>query len=493
MKDLKQRTIRGGVARLCAQGGSFLIRLASLMIWARMRGPKDFGLVGMVTAFTGILTMFRDFGLSSAAVQQPTVTDKQVSTLFWINLLVGVVLGLFSVVMAPAIASFYREPRLVWVTIVLAFGFVFNALGVQHSVILMREMRFTALAAINTISLLIGALIAVAGAKMGYGYWALVAMTVSTPLASTIGFWIATAWIPGRPHRQIGLRSMMHFGGTITLNGIVAYIAYNAEKVLIGRFWGADATGLYGRAYQIVNIPTDNLNSAIGEVAFSALSRVQDDAQRFRSYFLKGYTLVMALTIPVTVICMLFAKDIILVVLGPKWLEAVPIFRLLGPTILVFALINPLGWLMWSLGLVRRSLKIAFVFAPIIILGYFVGLPYGPKGVAFAYSTVMTLWAIPHILWSIHRTPVSARDIFSTISRPLASAIAGAGIAFSVRTFYLQKFPPLISLTCESSILIAVFIVILLFVAGEKTFYLDLLRALKHTSSPVNEDILISA
>ena len=179
---------------------------------------------------------------------------------------------------------------------------------------------------------------------------------------------------------------MMRFGGTITLNGIVAYIAYNAEKVLIGRFWGADAIGLYGRAYQIVNIPTDNLNSAIGEVAFSALSRLQDDAQRFRSYFLKGYTLVMTLTIPITVICTVFAKDVILVVLGPKWLEAVPIFRLLGPTILVFALINPLGWLLWSLGLVARSLKIALVFAPIIILGYIIGLPYGPKGVAFAYS-----------------------------------------------------------------------------------------------------------
>lgn len=493
MKDLKQRTIRGGVARLCAQGATFLIRLGSLMILARLLGPKDFGLVGMVTAFTGVLTLFRDFGLSSAAIQRATVTEEQVSTLFWINMLVGVVLGVFSVAMAPAVAVFYHEPRLVWVMIVLAFGFIFNAAGVQHSAILLREMRFTALAVINTIALLVASVFAIAGAKMGYGYWALVMMTVTFPLGSTVGFWIATAWVPGMPHRQSGIRSMMRFGGTITLNGLVAYVAYNAEKVLIGRFWGADAIGLYGRAYQIVSIPTDNLNTAVGEVAFSALSRLQNDAQRFRSYFLKGYALVLTLTIPITVICTVFAKDVILVVLGPKWMEAVPIFRLLGPTILIFALINPLGWLLWSLGLVGRSLKIALVFAPLIIIGYVIGLPYGPKGVAFAYSSVMALWAIPHIAWCIHGTPISGRDILSAVSRPLASSVLAAGLAIAARTIYFQRLSPLFLLSLESTVLMITFLLVLVFVAGQKSFYLDLLRGLKGTSSPVKEESLISA
>src|SRR5271167_4134571 len=99
MKDLKERTIRGGFARLCAQGANFSLRLGSLMVLARLLGPKDFGLVGMVTAFTGVLTLFRDFGLSSAAVQRATVTAEQISTLFWINLLFGVLLALVAVAM----------------------------------------------------------------------------------------------------------------------------------------------------------------------------------------------------------------------------------------------------------------------------------------------------------------------------------------------------------------------------------------------------------
>ena len=126
---------------------------------------------------------------------------------------------------------------------------------------------------------------------------------------------------------------------------------------MIGRFWGADAIGIYGRAYQIINIPTDNLNSAVGEVAFSALSRLKDDPVRFRSYFLKGFSLVLGLTLPVTIACALFADDMVFVLLGPKWKDAATIVRLLAPTITIFAIINPLGWLVFSLGLVGTGVE----------------------------------------------------------------------------------------------------------------------------------------
>jgi O-antigen/teichoic acid export membrane protein len=489
MKDLKEKTIRGGLARLCAQAANFFLRLGSLMVLARLLGPKDFGLVGMVTAFTGVLMLFRDFGLSAAAIQRTTVTDEQISTLFWINIVVGVLLGLLAVAGAPAIAAFYHEPRLIGVTAVLALGFVFNAAGVQHSVLLQRQMRFTALAIVNTVALIVGTAIAIGGAKAGYGYWALVAMTVTTPLVSTVGFWLATAWIPRRPHRRAGIRSMMRFGGTVTLNGLIAYVANNFDKILLGRYWGVDALGIYGRAYQLINIPTDNLNSAAGEVAFSALSRLQDDPARLKSYFLKGYSVVMALTFPITVACALFADDMILVLLGPKWAAAAPIFRLLAPTILVFAIINPLFWLMSSLGLVGRSLKMGLVIAPIIIASYAMALPYGPRGVAFAYSAVMMLCVIPVIAWSVHGTLVSFRDILLTVSRPLASSILAGGLAFGVRSVFGQLLSPLPRLASETALLLVTFVGMLLFVTGQKALYLGLLRELKSPSSAKEESL----
>src|SRR6185295_1972151 len=164
MKDLKEKIIHGGLARFGAQGANFLLRLASLMVLARLLEPGDFGLVGMVTAFTGVLGLFRDFGLSSAAIQRAEVTHEQASTLFWINLLVGGLLGCLALSLAPAVAAFYREPRLVAVTAALAAGFVFNAAGVQHGVILQREMRFTALAVINTVSMIVSSAVGIGGA-----------------------------------------------------------------------------------------------------------------------------------------------------------------------------------------------------------------------------------------------------------------------------------------------------------------------------------------
>ena len=492
MKDLKQRTIRGGFAKICAQGTSFLVRMGSLMILARLLDPKDFGLVGMVTAVIGVFNVFRDFGLSAAAVQRTSVTEEQSSTLFWINLLVGAMLGLLTLAVAPFVVAFYHEQRLLGVTAVLATAFLFNAAGVQHSALLERQMRFTTLSIIDISSLLVSTAIGIGMALRGFGYWALVATTTVSPLVYTACVWLTTAWVPGRPRQHVGVLSMMRFGGTLTLNGLVMYIASNLEKVLLGRFWGVDALGLYGRAYQLINIPTDNLNSAAGGVAFAALSRLQGEPSRLKSYFLKGYSLVLSLTIPITFTCGLFANDMILVFLGPKWNSAAVVFRLLAPTTLAFAILNPLGWLLSSLGLVGRGLKIALVLGPVMVAGYVTGLPYGPKGVAFAYSAVMMLCVIPLIAWATHGTVISLRDILLVVSRPLLSGIVAAAVAFGSQLLYGPLLSPLPRLALGCTIVFVVYLGMLLYVMGQKPFYLSLLREFGGRSS-VEEGLLVSA
>jgi O-antigen/teichoic acid export membrane protein len=479
MRDLKQKSIRGGLARSCAQAVSLLLRVGSLMVLARVLEPRDFGFVNMVTALTGVLTWFRDFGLSSAVIQRSTITEEQICTLFWINIVVGGVLGLVVVATAPAIAAFYSEPQLFGVTAVLGTAFLFNGAGIQHSALLQRQMRFTALAVISVASLIVGNTIGICGAIGGYGYWALVAMSVTVPLTATIGFWIVTGWVPGMPRRRAGIRSMIHFGGTVTLNGLVAYIAFNAEKIMIGRLWGAEAIGLYGRAYQLVSIPTDNLNCAIGEVAFAALSRLQDDPVRQKSYFLKGLSLFFGLTLPITMICALYADDVVVVFLGPKWIETAATVRFLAPTIAIFAIINPLGWLIYSIGLVGRGLRIALAVAPLMIAAYAVGLRHGPNGVAFAYSAAMALWAIPVILWCVNGTAISFRDILAAVSGPLTSAIPAGALAFGVRLICGPSVPSLPRLALGSVILLITFFGVLLCAEKQKSLYLDLLRGLR--------------
>ncbi len=479
MKDLKERTVRAGFAQIVAQAANLLLRIVSLIVLSRLLDPLDFGLVAMVTIVTDAYALFTTAGLSAATVQQITVSEKQLSTLFWINMAVGAILAALCVVTAPVLVRFYHEDRLFWIGVAVATGFLFNAAGVQHYAILERQLRYFELSSFAILAQASGIGLAIGMAAAGFGYWALVAMSIVPPAVTTACVWSATGWIPGLPSRQTGVRRMLHFGGTITLNYLVVHVAYNLEKVLLGRSWGADVLGLYGRAYQLINIPTASLNNAVGAVAFAALSRLQQDPVRLKSYFLKGYSLVISLTLPTTIFSAIWADDIVRVLLGPKWIDAAAIFRLLTPTILIFGVINPLSWLLISNGLQGRSLRIAFVIAPIVITAYVIGLPYGPTGVAFSFSAAMTLGLVPLVLWSIHGTVISARDIAVSVSRPLLSGIVAAGCTLAVQFALASVQVPLLRLTIGGVVMIAAYAVMLLYVMGQWKFYLDLLNSFR--------------
>jgi PST family polysaccharide transporter len=478
INNLKVLALRGGVAKLVGQVVNFLLRVAFMSILARLLVPKDFGLVAMVTVVTGVYGMFTSAGLSVVTVRKSNITDEEISTLFWINILMGAVLSVLCFLTAPILVAFYHEPRLLWVTGVLAAGFLFNAAGVQHLALLERQLRYVTLTVIEALSQLASISVGIGMALAGFGYWALAVATLVAPAVVTAGTWLSVAWLPGRPRWHPGMRSMLRFGGTVTLNSLVAYIAYNFEKVLLGRFWGADALGIYGRAYQLVSLPTGYLNVAIGGVAFAALCRVQDDPVRLRAYFLKGYSLAVSMTLPAAIFCCLFADDIVRVILGPNWGSAAGIFRLLTPTVLIFGMINPLFWLLLSVGLQGRSLRIALVIAPLVITAYIIGLPYGPTGVAFAYSAAMTLWVVPHILWCVRGTAISPRDIFLSISRPFLSGAVAAAVSFAAQQYIGSAMAPIPRLALGGCLMLAAYLATLLFALGQRAFYWDLLRAL---------------
>jgi O-antigen/teichoic acid export membrane protein len=192
--------------------------------------------------------------------------------------------------------------------------------------------------------------------------------------------------------------------------------------------------------------------------------------------------------LPITIACALFADDLVFVVLGPKWKDAATILRLLAPTIVIFAIINPLGWLLYAIGRVQRCLKIALVFAPLMITGYALGLPYGPRGVAFAYSAVMMLWLVPHVVWCVHGTPISFADIPLRRAGRWRSAIVAGGCAFGTRVFCGPLLSPGLGLALEIGVLFTVFAGILLIVTGQKSLYLDLLRGLRSAPAASRSD-----
>jgi len=474
--DVKRRTAQGAIGSSAGQAVSLTLRMVSMVTLARLLAPQDFGLVGMVTAITGFLGLFREAGLSDAAVQGASVNQEQLSMLFWINVSLGCCLGLLCVAGAHAVAAFYGEPRLVWIMLATGASFVFAGLETQHRAVLRRDLRIHVIAMIDVVSLTVSTGVGITMAAAGWGYWALVASAIVLPAGTAVGAWLASGWIPSRPRRRSGVRRMIIYGGTITLNSVVVYLAYNVEKVLLGRFWGAEALGIYGRAYQLVDLSTNTLHWTLGAVAFPALSRVQTDPERFRRYFLRIYTFFLSVAVPITVACAVFADDIVRVFLGPKWHAAAAVFRLLTPAILAFGLINPFGWVLFASGHVGRSLRIALMIAPMTILACALGLAYGPTGVAIGFSTAMVLLVAPVIVWAKRDTLITVRDTVAAVTPAAGSVVVGVAAALLAWPWVSEIGWPLLRLTLANSILFGVYLVVLLGPFGQGKIYVTLLR-----------------
>jgi PST family polysaccharide transporter len=446
------------------------------MVLARLLSSEDFGLQGMAAVLTGFLAIFRDAGLGAATVQRLEVTHEQISTLFWINVTVGVVLATFTAILAPLVAAFYGDPRLYWITVVSGAAFLFGGLAAQHQALILREMQFVTLAKIDLLSVSVSSTLGIVMAIFGWRYWSLVGMAIVGPIVSAAGVWMAIPWIPGIPRRKCGVMSMLRFGWMATCNSLLVFLAWNSDNILIGRFWGADALGLYGRAYQLATLPVQQLTAAIGGVAFTAFSRIQDDTGRLATSFLRAYSLLISFTIPIAIICPLFADEIIRIVLSAKWMDAAPIFRLLAPAALVFALANPLSWLVMSMGRVGRALSLSAATTPVVVIGIVAGLNHGPKGVALGYSVAMVLLIIPITAWSKQGTSITWTDLWRA-SKPSVLAGLMAGImGLIVKIMLGGMLAPIPYVVVGLGLVLGVYTWVLVVVMQQKSLYLNLLR-----------------
>ena len=437
-KGLGLRAARGGVVTLASQFLRQVIHLGFTMVMARILLPSDYGLVAMVTAVTGFMSVFKDMGLSMATVQRQEISADQVSALFWVNASLGLALTLITAGLAPLLARFYKEPRLLWITLALAVGFLSSGFAVQHQALLQRQMRFATLALVDIATLLLECAVGIAAALAGWGYWALVLTSLSASLARTGGLWIACHWRPGRPvlHGS-GLRAMLTFGGRLSVSNILTYLARNLDNVLIGRFWGQQQLGLYAKAYSLLLLPISMINAPIAAVAVPALSRLQNDPEAYKRLFLKAISLVAFVTMPGAAFLIGMSYDLIRVILGEKWVGASPMFLALGISAPVQAIWNAQGWLYVSMGRTDRLLKWSLVSSGLIVLSFVIGLPQGAKGVALSYSCAVLLIILPSFRYAFEPTAIRVLDLLGAVAEPLGASL----ISLALGVLLLRYLP----------------------------------------------------
>jgi PST family polysaccharide transporter len=429
LDKLERRSVRSAAVTLGAQAARLSLGLVGLAVLARLLAPRDFGLVAMAAAALALLTAIRELGLSLATVQRQQISHAQVSTLFWINL--AFALGLWAAMagVAPLLALLYGEPRITAIALVLAASLPLGAISAQHRAILQRRMEFRVLAGCDVVALGAGTCAGIAAASAGAGTWALVLMPLVTEAVASVLVWMRCPWRPGRPVRGAGIRGMLAFGGQLTVANMLRHGARHMDKILLGWACGPAAVGLYGRAYQLVLLPIQQVNAPVSSVAIPALSRLQREPERFRRFYLTALRHVVLATLPVIIALAVLAPEVVSLALGPAWAEAAPLLVVLACAGYVQIIANTAGWLFVTLGHTRRMMAWNAVAGAALIAAFVLGLPWGPLGVAVSYAVCMWLLRIPHFTLALRGTPVSGRDVWDAVRRPIAlSGVAGAAM-----------------------------------------------------------------
>jgi len=427
--DLKGRSVRGGALTLVSQGGNFLLQTVSTVVLARLLTPSDFGLVAMVVAITGFATTFADLGLSEAIIQRRQINHYQVSTLFWINVAIGLGLTLITVALGPVLAWFYREPRVEGIAFALSLTFLISGLRVQHDALLKRQMRYVSLAIRSVVSQAVGVLVALVIAWRGGGYWALVASPLALNFTGLLLSWYLIRWKPGPPRRDSEVPSMLSFGGNVAATYLVSYLHRNMDNILIGWYWGTGPLGFYSRAYNLLMLPVRQLNLPAASVTIPAFSRIQGDPDRFARYYLNAISLIVWISAPVFAFFFVAAEPVNILVLGKQWEGAVAAFKMLVISALAQPLLESVAWLFVARGQSDRLLKLWLIMTPITIGSFVIGLPFGIEWVALSYSLVL-LAVMPWVLnYAFRGTALTLQRLGKAIFCPVSISLVGAAFA----------------------------------------------------------------
>ncbi|MDF1824408.1 MAG: lipopolysaccharide biosynthesis protein [Verrucomicrobiales bacterium] len=443
--DLKEKSVRGGIVTMVSQAVSVCIQLISTAVLGRLLSPKDYGMMAMTMAIVSFGGLFLDLGLSSVAIQKKELTHAQSSNLFWLNVAMGVLLTALVATASPIVVWFYGKPELLWVTVALSFSFVIASIGTQHGARLVRDMQFGKRSLATVSGALVTLVTSVTLALNDFSYWSLVWGNLSGGGVTTMLLFILSPFRPGLMSRGTGVLEMLKFGANITAFDFVNHFQRNLDNILIGRFWGAGPLGLYSRAYSLLMLPITSIRGPINAVAFPALSRLKDDPDAFRSYYLRTTSLIALLSMPLAAYFYVASDPIIELVLGKQWIAVAPIFSCLSLAALIQPAAGFVGSLLLSLGQGKRYFTCGLFNAVFLSICFVVGVGWGPIGVAIAYTVGNYLVLVPWLWWAFRESPVKFVMFGRAISFPICISILGALGALLAQP-YLSSYSPFIQL-----------------------------------------------
>ncbi|OLB33767.1 MAG: hypothetical protein AUH11_20195 [Acidobacteria bacterium 13_2_20CM_57_17] len=439
---LRRTAVRGAGVTIVSSGMSFAVQIAATMVLARLLTPADFGIVTMVTTFSLLLCSFGLNGFTELILQREHVTHSLASNLFWINIAVGLLLTIAFAASGSLIALFYHDPLVKHVVEGMSLTIVTGSFSVIHVALLNRAMRFTAVSANNIVSRVASVAVSITLALTGWGYWALVAGYVAQQISTSVGAWILCRWTPGLPRRVPGTGAAVRFATNVYSHFSFNYFALNTDNLLVGWRFGAQALGFYKKAFDIFFLPLCQLLSPISAVVVTTLSRFNREFDQYRRYLLAGISVLSFLGMAVGADLTLVGRDLIRLFLGQHWEEAGRIFMFFGPGIGVMLLYNTHGWIHLSVGRPDRWFRWGVIEFLCTVCLFFVALPWGPKGIALAWTVSFFILMFPAFRYAGGPINLGVAPIFAIIWKFfVASVVAACTTAWLIHMVQFEATP----------------------------------------------------
>ncbi|EOC1348771.1 MOP flippase family protein [Cronobacter turicensis] len=392
--SLRDKTISGAKWSAISTVIIISLGLVQMTILARLMNGHQFGLLTISLVIIALADTLSDFGIANSIIQRKTISNLELTTLYWLNVGLGIVVCVVVFLLSDLIAGVLHNPDLVPLIRTLAFAFVVIPHGQQFRALMQKELEFNKIGAIETFSVLAGFTFTVISAQ----YWP-VAMTailgylVNTAVRTALfGFFGRKIYRPGLHFSLASVSSNLKFGAWLTADSLVNYVNTNLSTLVLARILGAAVAGGYNLAYNVAVVPPMKLNPIITRVLFPAFAKIQDDIDKLRVNFYKLLSVVGIINFPALLGLMVVSNNFVPLVFGEKWVGIVPILQLLCVVGLLRSIGNPIGSLLMAKARVDISFKFnvfkTFLFIPAIVAGGHLG---GALGVTLGFLLVQII------------------------------------------------------------------------------------------------------
>jgi O-antigen/teichoic acid export membrane protein len=441
--NLKQNSVRGLAWSAAQSSGGQVTTLIVFALLARLLDPSAFGLIALANIFVAFAKVFADQGFAMAIIQRRDLQPAHLNTAFWTNVAVGLLLMCVTIASAGWIALLFKTPELAAIIRWLSIVFLVSSLSAVQQALLVREFKFKYLAIRSLTATVVGGIVGVSMAFLGYGVWSLVGQQLAHSLVQIFLLWRVSQWRPAIEFSNRHLKDLVSYGANIVGINLAEFVNRNADNFLIGFYLGPIALGYYALAYKLFSTLLRLFVSITGRVVFSSFSAIQASKERMRKAFYSATQMTSLITFPMFSGLAVIAPYLIVLVFGQQWQASVPVIQLLALVGILETVYLYNANVMLAMGKPSWKLKLNLINALINLVAFAIAVRWGIVAVAAAYVIRAYLLSPIALILVRKLIDIQIRVYLQNLGTALIASIAMVTAIF-VENLYVASFDSLL-------------------------------------------------